>query len=363
MTATGSGRASSPRRRDSVLVTGGAGFIGCNLADRLLREGRHVVVLDDLSRPGSHLNLAWLQARHDAERLTVVGADVRDASIVEAAVAGAEVVFHLAGQTAVATSIVDPKSDFEVNLVGTLNILEAARARRRPPTLVYASTNKVYGDLEDQLIVEEPTRYAMPRLPHGIPETTPLALGSPYACSKGAGDQYVLAYAQAYSLPTVVLRQSCVYGPRQLGSEDQGWAAWLILAGAQGFPATIFGSGKQVRDLLYIDDLVDAYVAAVDAIDRTAGRAYNIGGGPQFAVSVWHEFSALLHDLGLAVPSVDFVSSRLGDQRVFVCDTRRATADFGWAPKISPAEGVALLGEWIGTAADVLGPLVVGDRR
>jgi CDP-paratose 2-epimerase len=346
----------------TFLVTGGAGFLGCNLADRLLREDGHVSILDDLSRPGSRLNLEWLRERHDGDRLTVFEGDVRSAELVEAAVADAEVVFHLAGQTAVTTSISDPRGDLDANIGGTLNVLEAARARQTPPVFVFASTNKVYGDLEDELIVEELTRYALPRLPHGIPETAALSFTSPYACSKGAADQYVLAYASTYGIPAVVLRQSCIYGPRQMGVEDQGWAAWLVLAGALGHRATIYGDGKQVRDLLYVDDLVDAYLAVVEALPETSGRAYNIGGGPEFAVSIWHEFEALVRDLGHSPPTVAFAPARQGDQRVYVSDTRRATADFGWMPTTSPREGLARLAEWLVPAAPSLGRLLVSSR-
>ena len=341
------------------LVTGGAGFVGCNLADRLLHEGRDVVVLDNFSRPGTRLNLDWLQERH-GERMTTLEGDVRDAGFVARAVAEAEVVFHLAGQTAVTTSIADPRGDHDGNIVGTLNVLEAARASATPPVVVYASTNKVYGDLEDQDIVEESTRYVLPGLPHGISEAAALGFTSPYACSKGAADQYVLAYAATYGVPGVVLRQSCIYGPRQMGVEDQGWAAWLVLAGALGRPATIYGNGKQVRDLLYVDDLADAYLGAVAHISTTSGRAYNIGGGPEFAVSIWHEFAELLVELGHSPPTVDFGPARIGDQRVYVSDTRRAAADFGWTPTIAPRDGLARMAEWIVSAAPSLDSLLAG---
>jgi CDP-paratose 2-epimerase len=346
--------------RDACLVTGGAGFIGCNLADRLLGEGRRVLVLDDFSRPGSRLNFDWLGRKHPGGRLTVVEGDVRDGELVREAVAGVGTVFHLAGQTAVTTSVADPQSDFDVNLGGTVAVLEAARARPQPPVVVYASTNKVYGDLEEQVVVEEPTRYVLPELPHGVPETMPLSFGSPYACSKGAADQYVLSYAHVYGLPAVVLRQSCVYGPHQLGMEGQGWVAWLLLAGALGRPATIYGDGKQVRDLLYVDDLVDAYLAAVEAISSASGRAFNIGGGPAYAVSIWHEFSELVRGLGYAVPRVEFAESRPGDQRVYVSDTRRATSELGWRPTVSVEDGLARLEDWVRSSAQSLGPLVGG---
>ena len=342
------------------VVTGGAGFIGCNLVDRLLSDGERVILLDNLSRPGSRINLDWLTDRH-GDALTVVEGDICDAGLVASALESADVVYHLAGQTAVTTSIRDPVEDFDVNVRGTINVLEAARARDVPPVVIYASTNKVYGDLEDQRIVEEPTRYVLPDLPYGIAEAAALDFTSPYACSKGAADQYVLTYAKTYGLPAVVLRQSCIYGPRQMGVEDQGWAAWLVFAGAAGVPATIYGDGKQVRDLLYVEDLIDAYVAAARSISETSGRAYNIGGGPAFAVSVWHDFAQILRDLGQTPPEVTFGPARQGDQRVYISDTRRATADFGWTPTTSPREGLERLCEFVVPAAPSLRELLV-DR-
>jgi CDP-paratose 2-epimerase len=344
----------------SHLVTGGAGFIGCNLVDRLLADGGDVVLLDDFSRPGSRANLDWLSERH-GEALIVLEGDVCDAELVTSAVNAADVVYHLAGQTAVTTSIQDPIADFDVNVRGTINVLEAARARTRPPIVVYASTNKVYGDLEDQRIVEEATRYVLPDLPDGISESAVLDFTSPYACSKGAADQYALTYAKTYGLPAVVLRQSCIYGPRQMGVEDQGWAAWLVFAGTAGLPATIYGDGKQVRDLLYVEDLVDAYLEVAASIATTRGRAYNIGGGPEFAVSVWQEFSQLLRDLGQTPPEVSFGPARQGDQRVYISDTRRAASDFGWAPRTPPRQGLERLCEFILSAAPALHDLLV-DR-
>jgi CDP-paratose 2-epimerase len=342
----------------ACLVTGGAGFIGCNLADRLLHKGRPVVLLDNFSRPGSRLNSDWLQQRDDGGLLTVREGDVRDADLMQSVVADAGTVFHLAAQTAVTTSIADPRADFDTNVLGTVNVLEAARSCSPPPVVLYSSTNKVYGDLEDQVILEEDTRYVMPELPHGVPETATLAFTSPYACSKGAADQYMLTYAETYGVPAVVLRQSCIYGPRQMGVEDQGWTAWFLLAGALGIRGTIYGDGKQVRDLLYIDDLVDAFLAAVEAISRTAGHAYNVGGGPEFSLSIWHEFAPLAAELDYRLPEVSFAEARQGDQRVFVSDNRRATADFGWSPTVSPAVGIARLAEWVDVAAPSLRPLL-----
>jgi CDP-paratose 2-epimerase len=334
------------------LVTGGAGFIGCNLAAALVLRGWHVNVLDDLSRPGAAGNLAWLRsAAGDAFRF--VEADVRDSAAVDRAVAPVDVVFHLAGQTAVTTSVRDPRGDFEANALGTLHVLEAARRSRREPIVLYASTNKVYGGLAHLDVVEEQTRFRFRDLPHGVDESQPLELHSPYACSKGVADQYALAYQRIYGLRTVVFRQSCVYGRNQLSSEEQGWVAWLVGAAVLGRPVTIFGNGKQVRDLLHVDDLVEAYVRATVAIETTAGRAYNIGGGASRTLSIWAELEPLLaRVLGRPVGPARFEVSRPGDQRVFFCDTRRAAADFGWEPRTGLEEGIAGLAAWLLERAD-----------
>src|SRR5215208_3083220 len=275
------------------IITGGAGFIGSNLADRLLGLGDSVTVFDNLSRAGAELNLQWLRDRH-ADGLQFFRGDVRDAEAVRQAVDDAEVIYHLAGQTAVTTSVTDPRSDFETNALGTLNVLEAARHSRAHPIVVYASTNKVYGDLGAVEILEQATRYVFSNLPRGVNEEQPLLFQSPYACSKGVADQYALSYFELYGLRTVVLRQSCIYGPRQMGVEDQGWLAWFLIATLLGKKISVFGDGKQVRDLLHVDDLLDAYEAVVNRIDRTQGKAYNLGGGADMALSVWAEFEPLL---------------------------------------------------------------------
>jgi CDP-paratose 2-epimerase len=324
------------------LITGGAGFIGANLADRLLATGHPVTVFDDCSRPGTAENLAWLRARH-GDALREVRGDVADASAAAAVVRDADVVYHLAGQTAVTTSIADPRADFHANAAGTFNVLEAARASDRDPIVVYASTNKVYGDLAGVELVEQESRWAFRDLPGGVAEDQPLDLNSPYACSKGAGDQYALAYHRAYGLRTVVFRQSCIYGPRQLGHEEQGWLAWFVLAALRNEPLTIFGDGKQVRDVLHVDDLLDAYELAVAGIERTAGHAYNIGGGPRRSVSVWAELGPLLERAVGAGVEPAFGPWRPGDQRVFVCDTSAAARDLGWEPRIDVEPGLRLL--------------------
>jgi CDP-paratose 2-epimerase len=328
-----------------TLVTGGAGFVGSNLVDALLNDGKDVVVFDSLARPGSELNLAWLQTNHP--HIEFVPGDVRDADAVTAAARRADVIYHFAAQVAVTTSVVDPATDFEVNALGTFNVLEAARRSGRKPTVVFTSTNKVYGGADDVVVRECPTRYEFQDFPEGIPESQPLDFHSPYGCSKGAGDQYVRDYARIYDLPTVVFRMSCIYGPRQFGNEDQGWLAHFLIAAATGQPLTIYGDGKQVRDVLFVEDLVRALRLAAEKIDRTAGNVYNIGGGPQNALAVWHEFGPILERLRQADVDVTFSDWRPGDQRCYVSDIRRASRDLGWEPQIDKEIGIERLWDWV----------------
>jgi CDP-paratose 2-epimerase len=333
------------RRR--ILITGGAGFIGCNLADRLIRDGHHVTVFDNLSRRGTDKNVAWLRERHE-NRFQFMQGDIRSPEAINQAMASVEVVYHLAGQTAVTTSVTHPRDDFEANALGTFNVLEAARLYGDDPAFLYSSTNKVYGGMEDVPVVELPTRYTYRDLTEGASEAQPLDFHSPYGCSKGAADQYVRDYQRIYGLPTVVFRQSCIYGPRQMGVEDQGWVAWFIIAAITGKPITIFGNGKQVRDLLYVDDLIDAYEMAITHIDKTAGQVYNIGGGAARTMSVWAEFRPILEKaLGRAVPDAPFADWRPGDQPVFYCDISNANRDFGWEPKVGVEQGIHRLTEWV----------------
>ncbi len=329
------------------LITGGAGFIGSNYAHRLLERGEQVTIYDNLSRQGAAANLSWLQDRFGRDALDFVRGDVRNADLLAATAVGVDVIVHLAAQVAVTTSVNDPREDLEINILGTFNVLEAARRATKPPIVIYASTNKVYGGMEGVAIDELASRYAYRDFPMGIPETYPLDFHSPYGCSKGAGDQYVRDYARIYGLPTVVFRQSCIYGPRQFGVEDQGWVAWFIIAAQLGKPITIYGDGKQVRDLLYVDDLLDAYDAAVGGIEIARGQVYNVGGGPANQLSVWREFSPLLAELrGSEVP-VARGDWRPGDQFIFVADIRKAARDLGWRPKIDVRTGIERLYAWV----------------
>ncbi len=331
----------------NYLVTGGAGFIGANYVHRLLARGEKVTIYDNLSRAGAPRNLEWLKQNIGEEAFDVIVADVRDADRIAEAGKGADVIVHLAGQVAVTTSVVNPRDDFESNAIGTFNVLEAARLSGRNPIVIYASTNKVYGGMEDVALTEEPTRWRYRDLVNGCPETQPLDFHSPYGNSKGAGDQYVRDYSRIYGLPTVVMRQSCIYGPRQFGIEDQGWVAWFIIAAVMGRPITIYGDGKQVRDILHIDDLLNAYDLAIEKIDVSAGQVYNLGGGPGNVMSVWAEFGPKLEKLLGKTIEVARGDWRPGDQRVFYADIRKAEKELGWKPKIGVEEGVKGLFEWV----------------
>jgi CDP-paratose 2-epimerase len=343
----------------NTLVTGGAGFVGSNLTDNLLRDGHSVTILDALSRRGSERNLAWLRSQHGGAQLRFIQDDVRRFDAVRAAAEDADVIYHLAGQVAVTSSVEDPQTDFEINAGGTLNVLEAARLSGRRPVVVFTSTNKVYGGMDDVDIVETPTGYGYRDYPDGIPESRSLDFHSPYGCSKGAADQYVHDYARIYDLPTVVLRMSCIYGPRQFGNEDQGWVAHFLISAVTGQPITIYGDGRQVRDVLFVDDLVRALRLAVEKIYVTAGQIYNIGGGPNNALSVWTEFGALLADLMGRRISVRFADWRPGDQLCYISDIRRANEHMGWQPQIDKETGIRRLWQWVTSNVDLFLPNTV----
>ncbi len=334
-----------------ALITGGAGFIGANLAHRLIGRGEDVTVFDNLSRRRTERNLAWLRQSYGPDAFCFVQADLRDnAALVEAA-HGADAIYHLAGQTAVTTSVIDPRGDFEDNALGTFNVLEAARAARdagADPFVIYTSTNKVYGGMEDLVIEEQQSRYVYRDFPQGIDESRPLDFHSPYGCSKGAGDQYTRDYARIYGLRTAVLRQSSIYGYRQFGVEDQGWVAWFIIAAITGKPINIYGNGKQVRDLLFIDDALDLYDAVIAHGDVAAGQVYNVGGGSEHTMSIWAEFGPLLERLlGHPVPVSYDDNWRPGDQPVCVLDIGKARRELGWSPQVGVQEGIERLYAWV----------------
>lgn len=332
--------------KDNYLITGGAGFIGTNLADHYLSNGKRVTIFDNFSRRGTEENVRWLKEKH-GDNLRVVNGDIRwtngnFSTLVEES----EVVFHLAAQVAVTTSVTDPIEDFEINARGTFNVLEAIRQSSSKPILLYSSTNKVYGKMDDLEIIERNGRYAYATLESGVPVTRPLEFYSPYGCSKGCGDQYVIDYARIYGLKTIVFRQSCIYGPHQFGIEDQGWVAWFAIRAMQGLPFTIYGDGKQVRDVLFVNDLIAAYDAAVENIDKTQGRAYNIGGGPLNTLSLLELVNLLEEQFGKKL-TYDFDDWRPGDQLVFISDLQQAAEDFGWTPQVSSVEGVVNLVDWL----------------
>lgn len=333
-----------------ALITGGAGFVGTNLASYLLRAGHDVTVFDNLSRRGVARNLDWLKAQPQAaSRLKVVVADVRDRAAVAAAADKTDVVYHLAGQVAVTTSVSDPMCDFEVNALGTLNVLEAARAANSDPMVVFTSTNKVYGAMEDVELIETERRYeyssSLDRA--GTDESRALDFHSPYGCSKGAADQYVRDYYRIYGLRTTVFRMSCIYGPHQFGNEDQGWVAHFIIAAVLGFPITVYGDGKQVRDILFVDDLVRAFELVARHPRRAAGQIYNVGGGPENAIAVWSEFGGILQELTGTPIEPAWQDWRPGDQRIYVSNTARIRHSLDWSPQVPARAGIEQLYRWV----------------
>lgn len=334
--------------RQSVLVTGGAGFIGSNIADRLASEGHQVHLLDALSRPGVERNLDWLQGRH-GDKIAFTHGDVRDEDALSAAVGQAKAVFHMAAQVAVTTSLVDPREDFDINVRGTLHLLDAVRLSGRRIPVIFASTNKVYGDLADLEFRLAGDRYepvdAIVR-ERGIPESRPLDFHTPYGCSKGAADQYVLDYARSFDLPTAVLRMSCIYGQRQMGTEDQGWVAHFLIRALEGKPITLYGDGHQVRDILDVRDAVDAYMAAWRNIEAIKGHAFNLGGGPDNAVSL-RQLLAHIGDVTGSQPQLTFEDWRAGDQRYFVADANLARETLSLPKPRSWQDGVADLAAWL----------------
>ena len=333
-----------------ILITGGAGFVGSNLAHRLLSDGHRVRLLDNLSRTGVERNLRWLIETH-GDLVDIEVPDVRNLSVVKQAVKDASQIFHFAAQVAVTSSLVDPIEDFEINARGTLNLLEAVRATDTPPPLIFTSTNKVYGNLAHLEFSKQGSRYAPVDdaiRERGINEEQPLDFHSPYGCSKGAADQYVTDYARTYGIPALVFRMSCIYGPHQYGNEDQGWVAHFLIRSISGKPITIYGDGMQVRDILFIDDLVDAFLLAQQHMKKLAGGAFNIGGGPANTISLL-ELLDLLADLHGGDVSVRFEDWRAADQRYYVADTTKFSTLTGWQPQVSVHEGVRRLYEWIRT--------------
>lgn len=328
-----------------ILITGGAGFIGINLAHRLLSSKQSVLLFDNLSRPGVQNNLKWLVRKY-GRLVQFVEADVLDVDAISMAVRGSSQVFHFAAQVAVTGSVRDTVADFEINARGTLNILEALRRTREAPPLLFTSTNKVYGSLKHVELFVSSKRF-QPQDPkvlkHGFDETTPLDFQTPYGCSKGSADQYVLDYARTFGLRTTVFRLSCIYGPHQLGNEDQGWIAHLAKCAIQGTPITIYGDGKQVRDALFVEDLVDALLAVRTNVNQIAGEVFNIGGGPSNSLSVLELIDTLKILKRSNSVTLNFRDERTGDQRYYVSDLQRFQAATQWKPQVNVRVGVGRL--------------------
>lgn len=335
-----------------ILITGGAGFIGSNAASRYLRDGHDVVVVDNLSRRGACANLEWLRQQGSLQFANV---DIRNRNCVAHLFRqhrDVDRILHLAGQVAVTLSVASPRLDFEVNALGTLNVLEGVRQAGISAPLIYSSTNKVYGKLKELPVVRQNGRYSYESLPYGVSEGQNLDFHSPYGCSKGTADQYFVDYHRIYGNPTIVFRQSCIYGYRQFGLEDQGWVAWFMIASQLGRPITVYGDGRQVRDILFIEDLLDAFDAAFAAGNAAYGRVYNIGGGPDNVLSVGELLAYIERKLNRKL-QYHFDDWRPGDQKVFVSDIRRARAELGWTPRVRWSQGLDLLYDWVSQNIDL----------
>lgn len=328
-----------------ALILGGAGFIGANTALHFLKKGWRVTIADNFSRMTSKKNALWLRLQGSFEFVT---ADIRQARRVEKIIEKGrfDVIVHLAGQVAVTKSVIDPRSDFEINAVGTLNVLEAIRRKSPKSFLILSSTNKVYGGLEFLRVANGSSRYILQEMKRGVSENTLLDFHSPYGCSKGAADQYTLDYARIYGLQSVVFRQSCIYGPLQYGMEDQGWLAWFIIAALQKKQITLYGSGRQVRDVLYIDDLMRLYLAAYQQREKCVGQAFNVGGGAKNTFSLLELIDTLNDRHGFSIIP-RYQPPRPGDQKIYISDIAKAKKILGWQPRVDKYEGLQRLVSWL----------------
>ena len=328
-----------------IFITGGAGFIGFHLADFYLKQNHKVIIFDNFLRKGTKENVALLKARYD-KNLNIIKGDIRNFFKLKKEIGGSDVIFHLAAQVAVTTSITNPREDFEINAQGSFNVLEASRKKAPKAILIYSSTNKVYGGMEDIKIRKLKNRYQYVELRNGIPEERYLDFHSPYGCSKGAADQYFRDYFRIYKLKTVIFRQSCIYGTHQFGIEDQGWVAWFTIAAALDKKITIYGDGKQVRDVLFVDDLVRAFDQAIKNIKNVQGQIYNIGGGPQHTLSLLELIDFLEKKLKRKI-KYRFEDWRPGDQPVYISNIAKAKRDLKWQPKTNYKNGVTKLFKWV----------------
>lgn len=333
--------------KKTVLITGGAGFIGINTAHFFLEKKYNIIILDNFSRRGVEKNIKWFKKNHK-ENYSIIKYDItKPSKRLDSIVKKADIIFHFAGQVAVTTSVEDPMNDFITNSLGTLVLLESIRRSQKNPILIYSSTNKVYGELLDVPIKEGKTRYEFKDLTSGINEDQGLDFHSPYGCSKGAADQYVRDYSRIYNLRTVVFRQSCIYGPHQYGFEEQGWVAWFMIAALRNKKITIYGNGKQVRDLLYIDDLINAYYLAIKKINIASGRIYNIGGGYKNSISIWQEFGPQIEKLFSKQLSPSYSKVRPGDQMIFIADTKKIRKELGWKAATTIGKGLKKIYSWM----------------
>lgn len=335
-----------------VLITGGAGFIGCNIARFYLEKKADVIILDNLSRKGARENLEWLTTLGKIEFFDQDICDFEGLREKIFAFRDADIIYHMAAQVAVTTSVTDPRSDFDANALGTFNLLESIRLSGGDPVIIFASTNKVYGEMTDLEVIEDGGRYQYKDMPQGIGETRQLDFHSPYGCSKGSADQYIVDYSRIYGLKTVCARQSCIYGPRQFGVEDQGWVAWFTISASLGKPVTIYGDGKQVRDVLHVNDLVEFFHAAYENIDKVKGMAFNIGGGPGNQMSLLELLEFLEEKTGSKIERT-FTDWRPGDQKIYVSDIRKVKKYLGWEPKINRDKGAQMLWDWVNANKDI----------
>lgn len=329
----------------SIFITGGTGFIGSNAADYFSKKKWKVFIYDNLSRNGSNYNLSWLLKKVN---IKFIKGDIRNYELLKKTLKKIkpEVILHCAGQVAVTTSFTNPREDFEINAKGTFNILEATKNNKLKSKIIYTSTNKVYGDLPEHKLKEKKKRYSFFNNHKGVNEKTNIDFHSPYGCSKGAADQYVMDYSREYKLDTFVLRQSCIYGPNQFGIEDQGWLAWFTIASILKKKITIFGNGKQVRDLLHVNDLIRLFEVIANNKNKITSRIYNVGGGLKFSLSIL-ELLDLLESLMKKKIPVRFSKWRPGDQKIYISDNSKTLKNLGWKPKIDPKKGVTELINWV----------------
>jgi len=335
-----------------ILITGGAGFIGSNLVDHFLKKENEIIIFDNLSRPGGgpEVNLKILQSKNNP-KLKFVNGDIRVLPQLEKEMKDVDVIFHVAAQTAMTTSITDPVGDFEINAKGSFNVLEAARRSGCDPVMIYTSTNKVYGDLTKKKVelVEKETRwdFANKEFAEGVDESYPLDFEGPYGCSKGIGDAYFLDYARTFGMKNVVFRMSGIYGIAQHPTEDQGWIAWMVRRAMEKQPLTIYGDGKQVRDILFCEDLVKAFEMAVKNINKTKGQPYNIGGSRRNSISIIELLEFMKNKLGIQPSKIFYDDWRRADQKVYISNTAKATKEFGWKPEIPMEKGIVKMFEWL----------------